>query len=103
MAIELAENCNSNTEVQLQVSVSMADLFVEALFYSNKHCTVFVTYTDSDGSTKVAASEHRDSEVKAVEAALRIASCNFEGTGSEDDYKLAESIMPTDPAARWIP
>ena len=102
MAIELAENCNSNTEVQLQVSVSMADLFVEALFYSDKHCTVLVTYTDSDGSTKVATSEHRDSEVKAVEAALRIAT-NFDGTGSEEDYKLAESIMPAESQARWIP
>ena len=102
MAIQLAENCNSNTEVQLRVSIDMVDLFVEALFYNDKHCTVLVTYTDARGSTKVATSEHRDQEVKAVEAALRIAS-NFEGTGSEDDYKLAESIMPAESQARWIP
>ena len=103
MAIQLAENYDSNTEAQLQVSISMADLFVEVLFYSDKHCTVLVTYTDSDGSTKISTSKYKDQEVKAVEAALRIAT-NFDSTGSEEDYKLAESIMPRNlPDARWIP
>ena len=102
MAIELIETNSDNA--QMLVKLHMACIHVIVSFYSNDHCTVLVEYADDDDSVKSVFTVHRrhKQEVKAVEAALRIAT-NFEGTGSEDDYKLAESIMPTDPAARWIP
>ena len=98
MPIELVE---TNPEVQLQATLLMADLQVEVQFYSKDHCTVLVTYMDREGNTKTVFTVHRDKEVRAVEAALRIAT-NFDSLGSEEDYKLAESIMPGLSEARWI-
>lgn len=100
MVIELIETSEINPE--LTVQLSMADSYVIVNFYSNQHCTVLVEYSDSTDSTKSVFTVHRNKEVKAVEAALRIVS-NFDGNGSEEDYKLAESIMPAVAEARWIP
>lgn len=100
MAIEMIETNDDNA--QLVVQLNMADTYVIVNFYSKEHCTVLVEYTDSTGSIKSVFTVHRNKEVKAVEAALRIAS-NFDGNGSEEDYKLAESIMPAVSQARWIP
>lgn len=53
------------------------------------------------GNSRVEHTSHEGENVKAVEAALRIAT-NFDSLGSEEDYKLANSIMPTLAEARWI-
>ena len=99
MAIEMIETNDNN--VQLTVQLHMADIHVVVSFYTKEHCTVLVEYADKDDSIKSVFTVHRDKEVKAVEAALRIAT-NFDSLGSEEDYKLAESIMPALAEARWI-
>lgn len=92
---------SDSSQVQLSVDLRMADTEVNVRFYSGVYCTVTVHYIDMLGNSRVENTSHEGENVKAVEAALRIAT-NFDSLGSEEDYKLANSIMPALAEARWI-